>query len=106
MDIEVEFLDMIRQSGHEPAVASVRVSDGTADKKIAAQLQIPEGTPIIRVSRLCTADGKPAIYCEDVCLPLQKTLFRTGGISDVYIPDTSACTFSRASVLSSTEFHQ
>ena len=66
MDIEVEFLDMIRQSGHEPAVASVRVSDGTADAKIAAQLQIPEGTPIIRVSRLCTADGKPAIYCEDV----------------------------------------
>ena len=66
MDIEVEFLDMIRQSGHEPAVASVRVSDGTADAKIAAQLQIPEGAPIIRVSRLCTADGKPAIYCEDV----------------------------------------
>lgn len=66
MDIEVEFLDMIRQNGHEAAVASVRVSDGTADAKIAAQLQIPEGTPIIRVSRLCTADGKPAIYCEDV----------------------------------------
>lgn len=66
MDIEVEFLDMIRQNGHEAAVASVRVSDGTADAKIAAQLQIPESTPIIRVSRLCTADGKPAIYCEDV----------------------------------------
>ena len=66
MDIEVEFLDMIRQSGHEPAVASVHVSDGIADQKIAGQLQIPEGTPIIRVSRLCTADGKPAIYCEDV----------------------------------------
>ncbi len=66
MDIEVEFLDMIRQNDHEAAVASVRVSDGTADAKIAAQLQIPEGTPIIRVSRLCTADGKPAIYCEDV----------------------------------------
>ena len=33
MDIEVEFLDMIRQSGHEPAVAFVRVADGTADAK-------------------------------------------------------------------------
>ena len=33
MDIEVEFLDMIRQSGHEPAVAFVRVSDGTADAR-------------------------------------------------------------------------
>ena len=66
MDIEVEFLDMIRQSGFEPAVASVRVSEGAAGKKIAGQLQIEEGSPIIRVARLCTADGKPAIYCEDV----------------------------------------
>ena len=66
MDIEVEFLDMIRQSGHQAAVAFVRVSDGTADAKIADQLQIPEGTPIIRIARLCTADEKPAIYCEDV----------------------------------------
>lgn len=66
MDIEVEFLDMIRQSGYKPAVAFVRVSDGTADEKISAQLQIPVGTPIIRIARLCTADGNPAIYCEDV----------------------------------------
>ena len=66
MDIEVEFLDMIRQNGHEPAVASVRVSDGAADAKIAGQLQIEVGTPIIRIARLCTADGRPAIYCEDV----------------------------------------
>ena len=66
MDIEVEFLDMIRQSGHQAAVTFVRVSDGTADAKIADQLQIPEGTPIIRIARLCTADEKPAIYCEDV----------------------------------------
>ena len=66
MDIEVEFLDMIRQSGHQAAVAFVRVSDGTADAQVAAQLRIPEDTPIIRIARLCTADEKPAIYCEDV----------------------------------------
>jgi len=66
MDIEVEFLDMIRQSGYTPAVEAVQASEGTADSKIAAQLHIPVGTPILRISRLCTADGKPAIYCEDV----------------------------------------
>ena len=66
IDIEVEFLDMIRQNGHQADVAFVRVSDGTADEKIASQLQIPVDTPIIRIARLCTADGKPAIYCEDV----------------------------------------
>ena len=66
MDIEVEFLDMIRQSGFTPAVASVQVSEGTADAAIAAKLRMEEGAPILRVSRLCTADGKPAIYCEDI----------------------------------------
>ena len=66
MDIEVEFMDMIRQSGHTPDVAFVEVHDDRADAKIAAQLQIPVGSPILRVCRLCTADGKPAIYCEDV----------------------------------------
>ena len=66
MDIEVEFLDMIRQSGYQAEVAYVRVSDGVADAKIAGQLNMEEGDPIIRVARLCTADGRPAIYCEDV----------------------------------------
>lgn len=66
MDIEVEFLDMIRQSGHTPAMDFVQASDDTADAKIAAQLEIPEGTPVLKISRLCTADGKPAIYCEDI----------------------------------------
>lgn len=65
MDIEVEFMDMIRQSGHTPGVAFVRASEGTADEKIAAQLNLPVGTPVLRVARLCTADGRPAIYCED-----------------------------------------
>ena len=74
MDIEVEFLDMIRQSGYTPAVTDVKVAEDTASAKIAQQLQIPEGSPIIRVSRVCTADGKPAIYCEDV---IDKTLIRS-----------------------------
>ena len=65
MDIEIEFLDMIRQSGYQAAVASVHVSDDLADAQISRQLKIPEGTPVIRVDRLCTADGRPAIYCED-----------------------------------------
>ena len=84
MDIEVEFLDMIRQSGYEPAVASVRVSEGFANRKIAGQLQMEEGAPVIRVARLCTADGRPAIYCEDV---LDKALVRGSyTIKDLKLP--------------------
>ena len=66
MDIEVEFLDMIRQSGRTPGVAFVRAADSAADEKTAGQLGIPVGTPMLRISRLCTADGRPAIYCEDL----------------------------------------
>ena len=79
MDIEVEFLDMIRQSGYEPAVDSVEVHEDVADAKISAQLQIPVGTPIFRVSRLCTADGRPAIYCEDI---IEKALAKTNYTED------------------------
>ena len=58
MDIEVEFLDMIRQSGRTPGVAFVRAADSAADEKTAGQLGIPVGTPMLRISRLCTADGR------------------------------------------------
>ena len=84
MDIEVEFLDMIRQSGYKAEVAYVRVSDGTADAKIAKQLAIEEGTPVIRIARLCTADGRPAIYCEDV---MDKSLVKGNyTIKDLKLP--------------------
>lgn len=75
MDIEIEFLDMIRQSGFTPAVASIQTSDGAAGEKTAAQLRIPLGTPVLRIARLCTADGRPAVYCEDV---VEKSQIREG----------------------------
>ena len=75
MDIEVEFLDMIRRSGHEAAVAAVRATACSADAHVARQLAIAEGTPVLRVDRLCTADGTPAIYCEDF---IEAALVREG----------------------------
>ncbi len=65
MDIEVEFLDMIRQAGKRPALTGVEVRKEPASPALAQQLQVAEGSPLLRVSRLCTADGVPAIYCED-----------------------------------------
>ena len=85
MDIEVEFLDMIRRSGFTPDVAFVQVSDSLADEEIAAKLQIEPGTPVICVARLCTADGKPAIYCEDI---FDKSMIRkeTYTLKDLKMP--------------------
>ncbi len=66
MDIECEFMDMIRHNGYEPGTAYVRSSEGTATATEAKQLNLEENTPVLRVERLCTADDKPAIYCVDV----------------------------------------
>ena len=66
MDIETEFLDIIRQSGYEPGVSDIRVYEEQADSYVAGKLQIPVGTEVLRICRTCTADGIPAIYCEDV----------------------------------------
>lgn len=73
MDIEVEFLDIIRQNGYLPGVTHVYIQEEKADCFIAKKLQIPEETEVMRVSRVCTANGKPAIYCEDV---FEKTLIK------------------------------
>lgn len=66
MDIETEFMDMIRQCGYEPGVISIGLREETADPYIAEKLGVAEGTEVIRFCKLCTADGKPAIYWEDV----------------------------------------
>lgn len=73
MDIETEFMDIIRQSGYEPEVGRISVLEEIADAFIAEKLGILEGTEIMRVTRICTADGKPAIYCEDI---LDKSLIK------------------------------
>jgi GntR family transcriptional regulator len=66
MDIETEFLDMIKDSGFESAVAYVRAVGDVADGDVAKSLDLAPGAPVFRITRLCTADGRPAIYCEDV----------------------------------------
>jgi len=65
MDIEVEFLDMVRQCGKTPGVAFVRTEVTACDAHTAECLKIEQGEMILKACRLVTADGAPAIYCED-----------------------------------------
>lgn len=65
MDIEVEFMDMVRQSGKTPGVAFVRTEMTACEAHAAGCLKIEQGEMILKVSRLVTADGAPAVYCED-----------------------------------------
>ena len=75
MDIETEFMDMIRESGHKPGVAFVETCDELADETVARLLHIKEGSPVLSITRLCTADDSPAIYCKDI---IDKAQIKTG----------------------------
>lgn len=65
-DIELEFRDMIRLSGGTPNAVCVQVSECPTDPMTAERLHLAPGTPVIRVANLCTSNGKPVIYWEDV----------------------------------------
>lgn len=74
MDIETEFLDIIRQNGHEASVSFIEVTEDVADELAASKLQIQKDTPVIRIRLVCNANDKPAIYSEDV---LEKRLVKS-----------------------------
>ena len=65
MDMEIEFMEMISQSGHEPSLLLATHETVPADETVAAHLAMNAGEPVLRVVRLIGADKKPAIYCED-----------------------------------------
>ena len=66
MDIEAEILDIIRNNGYQPKVVVLGAKEEEANELIAEKLGIKKGTPIIKVSKLCMADGIPALYFQDI----------------------------------------
>ena len=66
MDIETEFLEIIRRNGYEPAVAQSQILEELADDRVAEKLQVAVGTEVLRVCKVCTGDGRPVLYWEDV----------------------------------------
>lgn len=64
IDIEKEFLDMVRSCGYEPGVKDIKMSL-VQDDQVCEKLKVPKGTNLIQSVRTITADGRPAIYTED-----------------------------------------
>ena len=46
MDIEIEFMDIVRQSGYEPGVGRISVLEEIADAFVSEKLGIPEGADV------------------------------------------------------------
>ncbi|MEA5059065.1 MAG: GntR family transcriptional regulator [Candidatus Pelethousia sp.] len=65
MDMEIEFTDMIRQSGYAPRLLSVKYETIGAEEAIAERLGLPAEAAVLCVSRLVGASETPAIYCRD-----------------------------------------
>lgn len=66
IDMEQEFMDMIHAGGHTPSVAFTTAEEISAAAEEAAKLNLQPGTKLMYIKKLCTADKKPAIYCEDL----------------------------------------
>ena len=65
MDMEKEFLELIKDAGYTAKVIGLSVTESPARADEAKQLAIEEGSGLIRFSRIFTANEKPAIWCED-----------------------------------------
>ena len=66
MDLEEEFLSMIRSSGKEPGQRLCTWREAPAPPETAVSLHLEPGSPVFQIHRLITADGEPAIYCVDM----------------------------------------
>ena len=78
MDLEIEFMDMIRRSGGTPSEKLVRVSS-VHSSSAAEKLGIGKTDVMLFVSRIVTSGDKPVIYCEDY---IPKALIRKLDYSD------------------------
>lgn len=65
LNINYGITDMIQLAGLEPGTKHLAVRQDSADEEMATELSVPQGTPILTIERVRTADGKPVVYSLD-----------------------------------------
>ena len=65
LNVNYGITEMIQLAGLEPGTKHLAVFNETADDEIAAQSNVPPGTPTVTIERVRTADGKPVVYALD-----------------------------------------
>ena len=66
MDLEVEFMDMVREAGFVPEAKCLGAERLGASAEVAERLHLTEGAPCLHIGKLVTADGRGAIFCQDI----------------------------------------
>ena len=65
LDLNFELNQTVELSGKHAKTEWVRSRVEPAGAAVAAGLEIPEGEEVLRVARMISANGRPAIYCAD-----------------------------------------
>lgn len=65
IDLEEEFLSIIRDAGYVPDIKDSKLDCGPASAFEAEKLKLKPGTEVIRVRRVVSADNTPTIFCID-----------------------------------------
>lgn len=65
LNVNFGITDMIESAGLKAGTSHLALQRETADKEKSEQLRVPEGTPLITVERVRTADGRPVVYSLD-----------------------------------------
>lgn len=64
-DIETEFRKIIAAMGMAPGIDFTNIREAFSDEAISGRLDIRPGSPVYRIERMVTADGRRVIFCED-----------------------------------------
>lgn len=65
LDLEEEFLNMIKQAGFSPKVESVQIETIKSTDEITQKLFLRKDEEVYRISRIVSADGINTIFCRD-----------------------------------------
>ena len=57
--------EMIESAGFKAGTSHLAIKKEPADQEKSEQLRVPEGTPLITVERVRTANGRPVVYSLD-----------------------------------------
>jgi len=68
-DLPFRLTDLIESAGYQASVQVFDLQKQPASPKVAVDLQLPEDTEVMALSRLFFADQEPAIYIQDYFVP-------------------------------------
>ncbi len=81
-DLNSEFSILLNDLGYVPLVRLLSAKEEPANREHAHQLQILEGAPLLRITKLWLANNQPAICCTDsipislICEPYPQVLLQ------------------------------